>query len=112
MKDPVNNSGQTTFGREKLRARRGKDESIAWRTRILTRSRSSNPRRHLLRRTPQLDIFFTAIFTVELSVNLFSHWLVPFISNGWSATPLSMKGRRITCNRPIKKCDWDGAHML
>ena len=42
-------------------------------------------------RTQQLDIFFTAIFTVELSVNLFSHWLIPFISSGWSATPMCPK---------------------
>lgn len=31
----------------------------------------------------KLDITFTAIFTVELSLNLYAHWMQEFITDGW-----------------------------
>ena len=31
-----------------------------------------------------LNLFFTLLFTVELAVNMFSHWFQPFIQNAWS----------------------------
>ena len=37
------------------------------------------------RRLEALDTFFTAIFTVELSINAFAHWFHPFITDGWNA---------------------------
>jgi hypothetical protein len=30
------------------------------------------------------NFFFTAIFAVELAINLFAHWLRPFVRNAWS----------------------------
>jgi hypothetical protein len=30
------------------------------------------------------NLFFTAVFTVELAINLFAHWLKPFLCNPWS----------------------------
>jgi hypothetical protein len=30
------------------------------------------------------NLFFTAIFTVELAINLFAHWLKPFLCNPWN----------------------------
>ncbi len=32
-----------------------------------------------------LNAAFTAIFTVELLANMFSHWFTEFFSNSWSA---------------------------
>ena len=32
----------------------------------------------------KLNLFFTLLFTVELAVNMFSHWFQPFIQNAWS----------------------------
>ncbi len=32
----------------------------------------------------RLDEFFTIIFAVELSINMFAHWFRPFISDGWN----------------------------
>jgi hypothetical protein len=31
----------------------------------------------------KVDIFFTTVFTAELAVNLFAHWLWPFVTSGW-----------------------------
>jgi hypothetical protein len=30
-----------------------------------------------------LDIFFTTIFAMEVVVNAFSFWFIPFVSNRW-----------------------------
>ena len=30
------------------------------------------------------NLFFTAVFAVELAINLFAHWLKPFLRNPWS----------------------------
>ena len=30
------------------------------------------------------NLFFTLLFTVELAVNMFSHWFQPFVQNPWS----------------------------
>jgi hypothetical protein len=30
------------------------------------------------------NLFFTAVFTVELSINMVAHWLQPFLRNPWS----------------------------
>jgi hypothetical protein len=32
----------------------------------------------------RVDIFFTAIFATELLINIFSHWFLPFASDGWN----------------------------
>ncbi len=40
---------------------------------------------HLL--IAKLDYFFTSLFTVELFINLFAHWLIPFLRNGWNLVP-------------------------
>lgn len=39
----------------------------------------------------QLDIFFTAIFTVELIFNLLAHWFIPFVTSGWSPLPYNFQ---------------------
>mmetsp|Transcript_21259 Transcript_21259/g.48808 ORF Transcript_21259/g.48808 Transcript_21259/m.48808 type:complete len:579 (-) Transcript_21259:171-1907(-) len=31
-----------------------------------------------------IDLIFSVLFTLELAVNLFAHWLTPFISDGWN----------------------------
>jgi hypothetical protein len=31
-----------------------------------------------------LDDVFTVVFAVELAINLFAHWLRPFLRDGWS----------------------------
>ena len=31
-----------------------------------------------------MDTFFTAVFTVELAINLYAHWIRPFFSDGWN----------------------------
>ena len=32
----------------------------------------------------QLNVAFTVIFTIELALNMFSHWFYPFATNTWS----------------------------
>jgi hypothetical protein len=39
-----------------------------------------------------LDYFFTGLFTIELLINLFAHWLVPFFCSGWN----------LVCHRPSR----------
>ncbi len=43
---------------------------------------SLTPTKRLL---DNLNTGFTAIFTVELLANMFSHWFTDFFSNSWSA---------------------------
>ncbi len=43
---------------------------------------SPTPTKRLL---DNLNTAFTAVFTLELLANMFSHWLSDFVSNSWSA---------------------------
>jgi hypothetical protein len=32
------------------------------------------------------DVAFTILYTLELALNLFVNWLVPFLTDGWSVS--------------------------
>ncbi len=38
----------------------------------------------LFRKFELVDLCFTAFYVTELAINLFVHWLTPFLRNGWS----------------------------
>ena len=48
-----------------------------------------------------INLGFTAVFTVELCINLFSHWLWDFLSNSWSVFDLVVVGMSLIVLGPL-----------
>jgi hypothetical protein len=49
----------------------------------------------------QLDLVFVLFFTAELAVNLYAHWLRPFLRNPWSIFDLLIVGLSLVGLAPI-----------
>ena len=48
------------------------------------RSNEDGTRSATSRALEGVDVAFTAVFTAELLVNLYAHWLRPFLADGWN----------------------------
>ena len=50
----------------------------------------------------RLDEFFTIIFAVELAINAFGHWFLPFVSDGWNFFDCLVVSMSLVALGPVK----------